>query len=353
MSQILDDGSVIPSFLRVSNSQEEVSGWRYALNDVSLRVGRVVAQYAPDDPNNRNKKYIEYDVEVQHADGAGGFATIIYPRAQIASLFGGIADRMQWTPRIVNFDVSKQIGDSSRVLLLCLNGNSRAVFIIGGLPHPDVKTKQDPALKHNLDWEFNGLNALINNDGELILVHKGATDSSGNIIDDTGAYSSIKFSKEGNIILGYTIDDNKKPSFILDKQNDKILAYTKSNTELTTEDGFLINTKNGFVVNPGGILPQAFLKATTYRQQQQLLHTTLQSLLTTATGFASAAGVALTGAAGAIVVSGAAAAPFLATAGASLTALAPILTSMQVAIQSFEALADDYLSKKHFHSESN
>lgn len=352
MSQILDDGSVVPSYLRVSSSQDEISGWRYALHDVSLRVGRVVAQYPPDDPNNRNKKYIEYDVEVQHADGAGGFATITYPRAQIASLFGGIADRMQWTPRIVNFDVSKQIGDSSRVLLLCLNGNSRAVFIIGGLPHPDVKTKQDPSLKHNLDWEFNGLNMLINNDGEMILTHKGATDSSGKIIDETGAYSSIMFSKDGEIILGYTVDTENKPSFILDKQNDKILSYSKSHTELTADDKFLINTKNGFIVNPDGILPQAFLKATLYRQQQQLLHTSLQTLLTTATGFASTAGVALTGASAAIVTSGIAAAPFLATAGAALTALGPIFTSMQVAIQSFEALADNYLSKDHFHSDN-
>src|SRR6266700_1325356 len=196
MSEVLEDGSVIPSYLRGSDSSSQILGSQYSVSDWQLRVGEIIQAYDVDDPSNRNGKYIEYDVSVSHSNLGGGFTNITYPRCRVHSLFGGVADFLRWTPRIDNGG-DGQSSLSSKVLLLCPNGNNRFALIIGGYPHPET-TRQDTKFDdHDLFFEYNGLNVNINNDGDLTLTHKGATDNSGAIIDSSNGNSYISMTSDG------------------------------------------------------------------------------------------------------------------------------------------------------------
>lgn len=263
----------------------------------------------------------------------------------------GIADYFKWTPRIAEFDETNQIGPGSRVLLACLNGNQREVYIIGGLPHPD-DTRKDPVFKdnHRLEWEFNGIYFNINKDGEIALVRRGPTKADGKLVnpDATGNNSSLQFLKTGNIKLGYNLE---KTLTELKTNTDKLpyIEWLKSDKQIN------ITAPNGVKINKGGADSQALVRGTAYRQQQQAMHNTMQSLLTTLSSLILNASVAITGAAGVIatpVVGPALSAPFFIAAGTSLSSAVATITNLQLAIQQFESASSQYLSTKHEFAES-
>lgn len=375
----LDDGTIIPSFLKVTDTSQEVFGYENSVNDYSLRVGRILKAYSPSDTQNRNKKVIEYDVSVRHADGTSGYTDISYPRVRVASLFGGVADYLRWTPRIDNFDYVSQFGLGSKVLLLCINGNQRVAYIIGGIPHPDdgvssLSFKESPYL----EFEFNGIYVHIDKDGTFSLIHRGPTGPDGDILTDAGTNSSIQFSSEGNITLGYNLQNkpgggvetnsDSLPFLGLLKQQNQIVSFAQDDISAETENRFLIKTTNGVKINDGGLFPQAFLRATIYRQQQEIMHNVIMPLLSTLSTLLTTSGATLTATGATLATVGGfhlipVAGPLLASplviaagatttaSGAALTAAGPVVAAIQAAIQAFEALSSQYLSNKHFHSE--
>ena len=370
---LLSDGSVIPSFLSIAQGEGK-SGREYSLSDTSLRVGEIVAAHNPNTSKSTSKKKMEYDVKVMYGNGEGAISTIVYRNVQLANLFGGVADFFNWTPRIENLDLKTGIGLGSRVLILCINGNSRNAYIIGGVPHPDDKKQQKKEDGHNLEFEFNGLNAKVNKDGDLIVTHKSATNADGSIKDSSKSGAFFSFTKDGKINLS-----------------------AKANIYNETPDKFEIKTTNGVKINPGGIMSQAFVRGTIYRQQEDIMHQTIKPLLLTITtlltaastqiiatgGLVAAAGVTVTAAGGTLSTAGGLhkipvvgpkiAAPIVQATGASLNAtgttltsagttltsagstlasLAPLFTQIQIAIQLFDSLSSEYLSKKHEFAES-
>src|SRR5277367_958965 len=119
---LLDEGAVIPHGIAPFRNND---GYTKTLEDTSLRVGRVVKFYDPSDAQNVSKKFIEYDVEVNYANRDGPYIKTVYSHCTVSSLFGSVADYIRWTPRIANVDQNNQIMYGSRVLVLCINGNSR------------------------------------------------------------------------------------------------------------------------------------------------------------------------------------------------------------------------------------
>ncbi len=67
---------------------------------------------------------------VDRIDGAGVVNQILYPRAIVSSLFGGVADYVRWTPRIDDKELDSGISLGSKVLLLCVNANTRSAYIV-------------------------------------------------------------------------------------------------------------------------------------------------------------------------------------------------------------------------------
>lgn len=359
MSTELPDGTIVPNFLGAINSSLDKIGWEGQYTDYSLRVGRVVKAYSAGQGQNINKTIL-YDVETVFADGEGGFAPVIFNRCQVASLFGGVADYVKWTPRITNFDSKTQIGLGSKVLLLSVNGNRTNAYIVGGIPHPEDSLPNETfENNHHLKTEFNGVNFLVNNDGDFVLQHRGATNPDGSIIDNTSSNTFISMDKDGLVNIGVMnadvydapVQDFEKPFFRLDKNNDLVDIFAKDEVNVTTDGHCNITTTTGLILNGRD---EAFLQATTYRQEQRLLHQNMMALLQTLSTLLANAGSNLT-AAGVLhlipITGPIVAAPNLSSAGAALNAAGPIVAEIQAAINQFEQFDEDYLSRIHFHSD--
>jgi hypothetical protein len=336
----LYDGTVTPSWMSV-NSGPPPSGAELAMNDPYLRIGRVVRAHYPGEETNANGTATEYDVEVEYVDINGAHTRQVYPRCQIASLFGGIADQVRFTPRKKTTQRADEDDDEgSLVLLLCINGNSRAGVIMGGLDHP-AATKDAKDDGHNLKFSFNGISFEINKDGELTLTYKGATKSDGELSDDAdedASGSKVAFTKDGSVEIS-TADDNQH---IRLNHADKKLDI-KTDAELHIEvTGGNVNIESDGTHIGGENASEALVMGSTYRQNESQMHQQMQTALAALAGMVQSAGVTISAAAASNpLLAG------LAGAGAALTTAGAKVAELQTAISTFEASASQYLSQKN------
>ncbi len=337
------------------------------MTDTTLRVGRILAAYDVGDKGSSSKQVTQYDVSVRQADGNGMPTDVVYPRVVVANLFGGATDFFRWTPRIDNFDNGTQVGHGSRVLLLCVNGNQRQAYIIGGIPNPEDTTPVLPYKdNHHMEFQFNGIYANVDKDGTFTMIHRGATGPDDKVTDTTGQNSSIQFDKNGNITLGYNFgvptSDNKAivsnsddlPYITLQKQVSQVSTYAPSDIANKTNKRFLIETSDGVKVNANGSDQQAWLRATTYRDKQQTMNNNLMTLITQLGTVLSLVVVQLQAASIALKppVGGSTAGSVpIGLAATQLMQGSSIISSMVQEIQTFEQSTTDYLSPSHFHAD--
>jgi hypothetical protein len=198
---------IVPSFLMVPGEQGAYDG--SFLNNIRLRIGEVQEIVYPSDKKSRSKKFIEYRVFVQHREN-GTATTKMYENCVLSNLFGGFADQLHYTLRTDKSAGQKNggkqpgmPGKGAKVLLLCVNGETHSPIIIGGLR--EVETDSDPkdgSTGHNLFFEFNGVNIVIDKDGQLVLTVKGATKADGKPADGVATDrlpSTVKVEKDGKI----------------------------------------------------------------------------------------------------------------------------------------------------------
>jgi len=225
---------VIPSFL-----QGPGDGWAPTfLGNHALHTGEVQEVIYPSDERSRSKKFIEYSVFVQHREN-GTAITKIYPNCVLMNAFGGFADHVTYTLRADKTadkkDQKKQAGEpgkGSKVLILCLNGETNSAIIIGGVR--DVALDKDPKTAaekgHNLSFEFNGVAFEIDKDGQLTLTVKGATDAEGKTKNDK-LPSTLKVEKDGKV----TASTKGGKNSIVIEQTGKVTV--------TSEKEVVVNTK--------------------------------------------------------------------------------------------------------------
>ena len=185
---ILDDGSVVPHFISVgSTSGYAQSSGQY--DNYCLRVGEVIAVTPPDSPNSLTRRVYEYSVIVQERQGESPTIITNYEHCYVANLFGSASDKFTYTLR-PSTDPSKaeqgQYTNGSKVLILCLNGETNNAFIVGAIWDPTVEA-EDAALGHHLQFEFNGITSTINKDGEVQVTFNGANDADGKTLDSQDA----------------------------------------------------------------------------------------------------------------------------------------------------------------------
>lgn len=280
--------TVTPSFLRPSYSNSRASVLTRYNNDYVLRVGTVVAAYAPKDDGNYNKSVYEYDVEVSAADGGQEPTPVMYLRCRLQTGFGGLADRFLWSPRVAvrDKDTGNLTEPGSRVLLACINGVSRQAHIIGAVD-PEGSPEQDAAFAKGprLSWEYNGIAALIDKDGALSVSRRGPTDSKGKVSNSTGAGAKVTFGKDGEIVIS-TGDGKEVLTF--DEQGGTVKLNANSGAKIEVAGGQL-DVQASLGVKLGGVEPlvkgtthmslwMAFLgQMTAYAGQMQGAAQTLQS----------------------------------------------------------------------------
>ncbi|WNM70154.1 hypothetical protein [Myxococcus phage Mx1] len=337
---MLPDGTVMPSYLQILEGSGP-DGRELTLNDSRLRLGRVVAIHVPGMPSNNNGVYTEYDVEVE----AGAGVKLVYPRCIMADPLGGFADYLEWTPRLsVGTDQSgSRLDTGTRVLVLCLNGATNRGVIMGGAKHHGRNRKDRKG--HYLNFEFNGINARINDEGEFVLQHKGATRADGTLVDETDYKTGnvFRMNKEGDLEL--ITGDGAVSVFIQSSTRELILS---------AENGVYVETDDHVYFESAGLrvgeATDYMLLGSTFRQAQAVKNASVRNAITAVVPLIAAAGASLTTAAGLHVIPIAGpiiASPSVAAAGAALTAAAPLLAQISAAIQFFES--DDYLSTKNMH----
>jgi hypothetical protein len=347
MANRLPDGTVLPSFLGLRSAG--LTGNPGNQTNVSLRVGEVKDIIFPSDPRSSTQQFIEYMVDVQHKDGANPGVTKTYNGCLLSNLFGGVADILRFTLRKdknTNQD-NNGLGVGSKVTMLCINGDTHQCIILGGVRDggndPAVDQESDG---HNLFFEFNGLQAAINKDGELTVTFNGATQVDGALADGVSADaqgSTLVFSKDGS--LTQTSPDGKQ--FIkIDHTNHKIEITADAEFDLTSSGNVVI--KSTGVLNGGAT--DAWVLGTTYRRAESSMNLQLAALAAALSGLVTTMGASLSAAAPQLsvpIVGGALAAPMIAAAGVAATTAGPLFSQFASAIQVFEQMAPSYLSTKN------
>jgi len=176
---------VIPSFHQTRKVGAHEANNR-GFDNTMLRAGEVKAIIYPEDTNSRSKKWIEYDVLVSHREN-GTSVTKLYHNCILANDLQGLADssfrtlRVDVPPPGSITDSFSQLkpGDGSRVLLLCINGDTANAVIISGLRNSSEDDLGVKDLGHHLDYEFNGVHLSIQDDGSFSITKNGPTTPAG------------------------------------------------------------------------------------------------------------------------------------------------------------------------------
>ena len=324
---VLPNGDVIPSFLTVKTSHEMWDGLNF--DNTALRLGEVQDIVYPDDPQSRSKKFIEYHVLVQQRSNKTGNSKL-YRGCLLMNPLAGLADQCHFALRTDHSAANSKVGlgKGSKVLILCINGETNSAVIIGGMrDQSDPKKDQKGQL---FNFVYNGISFDINDDGEAAITYGGKTKIDGTTdISSSVSGSTIKFLKNGNISIG---DKDNKNQFLIDHENSEVKIARDNKFEL-------------------GAATDNMLLASTYRKAETQMHNNIVSTLGTIQGLLTTAGAAITSASGPLaipVVGGTIAAPILAPAGASLTAAASQIAQLISSISTFESQTQTYLSQRNF-----
>lgn len=234
---------VLPSVLRTQRSNPHRSHASHINNDGKIRFGVVVAAYDPQDDQNFSKTVYEYDVEAVVANGSAIGTSVIYPRCRIQTIFGGLADKCVWSPRVQVKNKDGSIKEpGSQVLIECVNGLTNQAVIIGGMEPGDIEEQaQDFKEGPRFQWQYNGIDIVINKDGELTFQRLGPTTNEGKPKDenDKKVKASVKFDKDGKVII-QTGDEKNVITMNLDDgqitiKADKKVLVEVSNGKLQTK----------------------------------------------------------------------------------------------------------------------
>jgi hypothetical protein len=190
--------STIPSFYQTRDADTEAFSGNNS--NSLLRIGLIYRVIAPEDADSRSKKVVEYDVLVNHKEN-GATTGVLYHNCVVANPLGGKADK---ETRILRPD--KNTGLGTRVLILCINGEQNSGMIISGVRSTADSDKGIIPVDRTKDfarfeWEYNGINFLIQDDGSVTVTYKGATKNDGNLrdsVDKKAVGTSLNINKDGD-----------------------------------------------------------------------------------------------------------------------------------------------------------
>jgi hypothetical protein len=239
----LRNGTIMPHGLLSVDPNRHAAGFNQIYANYPIRAGIVIQRYEVDDKRNISKLCMEYDVMVIEQHANEGVVPTLYSNCVSSDGLGGVGDffekkfRKQKKVRGKSKGLDFSSQDGAIVLLLCLDGNSNKAIIIGGLKHPDRKTKLT-GKDEILAAEYNGVAIAINEDGSTSLTFKGATNNDGSPKDAAQGDTSIGIEKDGSLQIknkGVTQRNQKDGKFSVTAE-DAITLVAKKAIALTTED---------------------------------------------------------------------------------------------------------------------
>jgi hypothetical protein len=182
-------------------SNAKVSAFERQYSNFGLKQGIIVACYAHDHPRNVRKTGDEYDVLVTEQNKDGAQMPLLYPNVSALDSFGGVADFFQFRRRARpngELDPNRQVG--CLALLLCLDGNSEKAVLVGALHHGALARKIDAAEGNALEWEYNGVNFKVSDDGSFSVTYRSKTKADGTP-EGKGGGSQVRVEGDGSVEL--------------------------------------------------------------------------------------------------------------------------------------------------------
>jgi hypothetical protein len=180
---------VIPSFFGATRAAGELDDFNDAFGNDLLRIGEVKRIVYPESPESRTRRFVEYDVLVQHRANNTA-VTKLYKSCLPINSLAGFADfsfqlyrEDQPQPGATTDEDSRIVekGFGSKVLLLCINGASSEPVIIGGIRDDASSDLGRKSKGVHLEQEFNGVSLKINDDGGFSVTYKGPTTPRGEL----------------------------------------------------------------------------------------------------------------------------------------------------------------------------
>ncbi len=336
------EGDVIPSYMNLTASWSGENGYTRGLQELTFRFGQIKAVYAPNAASNINKRFFEYDVSVQHVSEGGSQSQVLYPRCQMGSLFGGVADHFRWTPRVTTGNDGQQQGKpglNSIVMLLCLNGNIRQGLIIGAIKHPSLPKELDEG--QYLEFEYNGIQVIIDDGGAMQLLRRGATKDDGKVRAEN-KNQGAKFILNSNGAITLANGDAGQILNISGPDDKTVDIEADQNLNLTTARDMTLHSTSDFGSIFVGGKQESMILGKTYRQNESKMLHQLSAQLSAISVLIAAAAAGITSAAAAP------GAQSLAAAGTALVQASTALNSCSTAIDAFEAETIQYLSQHVF-----
>jgi hypothetical protein len=259
MRNRLSDGTIVESNLAVNTPHALTQRSKEFLNNNgSLKIGNVIQILYPEDIHNLSKKLIEYHVAVLEKNLYGSSNLNIYNNCVVSNLFGSANNSTNHTYQARD-DVNTK---GASVLILCVGGNSQggSAIILGGLDKTDTNYIPSASDGQFYDFNFNGINVNINNDGEYSLIFNSKVDIKGKKANEQAAGTSVKIDKDGKL----TLSDNEG-QFLLFNRVDKIstwgngtesISVDKQNhtISLISTDKISVNSKNSIKIDSKGTI---------------------------------------------------------------------------------------------------
>jgi hypothetical protein len=228
------DGSILSSYF---NFKEASNGEAVFDNGSQLMLGQIEKVYFTDDPANRSKQYVEYDVSVRDAKGGQS----VFKSVRKMELLGGINDFSEQILEANEFAFEGKLDPSNLfknkngtiVVLAFLNASIDKPLIIGSLSHP----KKVGAVKadgiRNIA-EFRGMTFEIDKDGALKLTYNSnKTPDTKTTRKETGP-TQISIDNKGR----FKIIDNENQSLLFDRVAKKVTLEQLDGTTLINQMEF-------------------------------------------------------------------------------------------------------------------
>ncbi len=191
-----------------------------------LRPGEVQRVVYPEDPDSLTKRFIEYDVLVQHAEN-GTAVTKMYHNCFLANDLAGLADKSVKILRSEAVSDPSILGDGCKVLVLCVNGAASQPVILSGIRDERDSDLGRKAKGIHMEWEYNGVHVEIQDDGGYSVEYKGPTDAKGELDEsrkgstDT-AGTVVKVENNGN----FTVQTKEGNQSLVISHADKTITVT-------------------------------------------------------------------------------------------------------------------------------
>lgn len=251
MDDRYDYGTFTPeSGLFSAENKTKTSAFNKQFKNYGLKQGFIIKVYEIDDVSNMSKVTPEYDVAVMEQNEDGCQTVVTYRNIMPLDSFGGIADYFISKSRSRDkeeLDPIKQKGNLA--LILCLDGNPDKAIMVGAISHANKKRKLTKEDGHALEWEFNGLNVQVADDGGFSINYRSKTDIDGKQTGKGGG-SQFLVEGDGSIELNDGDGGKKNEKGVLEKSvKEKVekfrLDKTKQTVSLTSRKDISIESYEG------------------------------------------------------------------------------------------------------------